>query len=406
MNLVAKEFVASRPDEDGVLVLSQFAGAALELSDAVLFNPYAIDELADAIRQAVEMPQAERKKRMQRMRSAVQDNNVYRWAGKILSALLKFDMPDAPASAPPGSMYRPVLQSSRTSGRRSLSLSCSGTVTVARMVDRSKKRRKSRTTFSASSRAQPGVGNSGFESAISSSAQVATWSTCFGRVHKERDLEIQEEAAHVHVRRSDHGEAVVEEDGLGMEHHGFVEQDAAAGGVQVAKVAGAGEIGRDVVRSRGHDQADVNAAPGCQAQCPGQHFVGNVIGRDDPDSRLRREDQSQQGFVERIARDVGAAGDDLNRGRLEAGGAGLGVRDGPAAGSLPVANFQSDAKSESSSATAGPSTTTDRSCQSPARTGRADVRPRQIHAAGQGRRGNRPPRASGGSSGWRGRETG
>jgi trehalose 6-phosphate synthase len=100
MNLVAKEFVASRPDEDGVLVLSQFAGAALELSDAVLFNPYAIDELADAIRQAVEMPQAERKKRMQRMRSAVQDNNVYRWAGKILSALLKFDMPDAPSPGP------------------------------------------------------------------------------------------------------------------------------------------------------------------------------------------------------------------------------------------------------------------------------------------------------------------
>ena len=93
---MAKEFVASRPDEDGVLVLSQFAGAALELSDAVLFNPYAIDELADAIRQAVEMPQAERKKRMQRMRSAVQDNNVYRWAGKILSAPLKFEMPDAP----------------------------------------------------------------------------------------------------------------------------------------------------------------------------------------------------------------------------------------------------------------------------------------------------------------------
>jgi alpha,alpha-trehalose-phosphate synthase [UDP-forming] len=101
MNLVAKEFVASRPDEDGVLVLSQFAGSALELSDAVLFNPYAVDELADAIRQAVEMPQAERKKRMQRMRSAVQDNNVYRWAGKILSALLKFDMPDAPSPATP-----------------------------------------------------------------------------------------------------------------------------------------------------------------------------------------------------------------------------------------------------------------------------------------------------------------
>ncbi len=101
MNLVAKEFVASRSDEDGVLLLSQFAGAALELSDAVLFNPYAIDELAEAIRQAVEMPQAERKRRMQRMRSAVQDNNVYRWAGKILSALLKFEMPDAPTSHAP-----------------------------------------------------------------------------------------------------------------------------------------------------------------------------------------------------------------------------------------------------------------------------------------------------------------
>jgi len=104
MNLVAKEFVASRLDEDGVLLLSQFAGSALELSDAVLFNPFAIEELAEAIHQAVEMPLAERKKRMQRMRTAVQDNNVYRWAGKILSALLKFDIPEAlekPAQARP-----------------------------------------------------------------------------------------------------------------------------------------------------------------------------------------------------------------------------------------------------------------------------------------------------------------
>ena len=96
MNLVAKEFVASRMDEDGVLLLSQFAGSALELTDAVLFNPFAIDEMAEAIHQAVEMPAAERKKRMQRMRSAVQNNNVYRWAGKILSALLKFDIPEVP----------------------------------------------------------------------------------------------------------------------------------------------------------------------------------------------------------------------------------------------------------------------------------------------------------------------
>ena len=96
MNLVAKEFVASRFDEDGVLLLSQFAGSALELTDAVLFNPFAIDELADAIVQALEMAPAERKKRMQRLRSAVENNNVYRWAGKILSALLKFETPEPP----------------------------------------------------------------------------------------------------------------------------------------------------------------------------------------------------------------------------------------------------------------------------------------------------------------------
>ena len=80
--------------------MSQFAGSALELTDAVLFNPFAIDEMAEAIHQAVEMPPAERKKRMQRMRSAVQDNNVYRWAGKILSALLKFDADDSSQSQP------------------------------------------------------------------------------------------------------------------------------------------------------------------------------------------------------------------------------------------------------------------------------------------------------------------
>ena len=64
----------------------------------MLFNPYAVDELAEAIRQAVEMTPAERKRRMQRMRTAVQDNNVYRWAGKILSALLKVDVADSSES--------------------------------------------------------------------------------------------------------------------------------------------------------------------------------------------------------------------------------------------------------------------------------------------------------------------
>jgi len=95
MNLVAKEFVSSRADEDGVLLLSQFAGSVLELSDAVLFNPYAVDELSDAIHQALTMTRSERRRRMQRMRSAVEENNVYRWAGKILSALLKVDTSEA-----------------------------------------------------------------------------------------------------------------------------------------------------------------------------------------------------------------------------------------------------------------------------------------------------------------------
>jgi trehalose 6-phosphate synthase len=103
MNLVAKEFVASRFDEDGVLLLSQFTGSSLELTDALLFNPFAVDEMADAIHQAVTMAPEERRRRMQRMRAAVRDNNVYRWAGKILSALLKVDTAEPPAPTPTAS---------------------------------------------------------------------------------------------------------------------------------------------------------------------------------------------------------------------------------------------------------------------------------------------------------------
>ena len=69
MNLVAKEFVASRADEDGVLVLSQFTGAARELPDALLVNPFAPHEIADAMKQALDMPADERARRMRRMRS-------------------------------------------------------------------------------------------------------------------------------------------------------------------------------------------------------------------------------------------------------------------------------------------------------------------------------------------------
>lgn len=94
MNLVAKEFVASRLDEDGVLILSEFTGSSRELSDALLVNPYSVEEMAEAIRAAVEMPEVERTRRMRRMRGIVNRNNIYRWAGKILSTLADIDLPD------------------------------------------------------------------------------------------------------------------------------------------------------------------------------------------------------------------------------------------------------------------------------------------------------------------------
>ncbi len=88
MNLVAKEFVASRVDGDGVLILSQFAGAAAELQEAILINPFAIDEFARKIKEAIEMPEMERRRRMKNMRETVASNNIYRWGGSIVSKLI------------------------------------------------------------------------------------------------------------------------------------------------------------------------------------------------------------------------------------------------------------------------------------------------------------------------------
>jgi trehalose 6-phosphate synthase len=84
MNLVAKEFVASRDDERGVLILSQFTGASRELPEALIVNPYDIDQCAAALRTALMMPPAEQRDRMRSMRGLVQDFNVYRWAGRML----------------------------------------------------------------------------------------------------------------------------------------------------------------------------------------------------------------------------------------------------------------------------------------------------------------------------------
>ncbi len=94
MNLVAKEYVASRADNTGVLILSQFTGAARELESALLVNPYDVDGLAENIRLAIEMTEGEKQKRMSKMREVVQKNNIYRWTGKVLSELLRFEFPE------------------------------------------------------------------------------------------------------------------------------------------------------------------------------------------------------------------------------------------------------------------------------------------------------------------------
>jgi trehalose 6-phosphate synthase len=84
MNLVAKEFIAARDDEQGVLILSQFTGAATELPDALVINPYNIDQCAAALHLALTMPPTEQRARMRSMRGIVQEFNVYRWAGRML----------------------------------------------------------------------------------------------------------------------------------------------------------------------------------------------------------------------------------------------------------------------------------------------------------------------------------
>jgi trehalose 6-phosphate synthase len=84
MNLVAKEFVSARDDERGVLVLSQFTGAARELPEALVVNPYDADECASALGAALAMPEKEQRARMRLMRGLVQEFNVFRWAGRML----------------------------------------------------------------------------------------------------------------------------------------------------------------------------------------------------------------------------------------------------------------------------------------------------------------------------------
>ena len=101
MNLVAKEFVAAREDEQGVLILSQFTGAARELRDALIVNPYDIEKVANAVHQALVMQPEDRKLRMQHMRRVVKENNVYRWAGNLITELSEIRL-ESPGSAEVG----------------------------------------------------------------------------------------------------------------------------------------------------------------------------------------------------------------------------------------------------------------------------------------------------------------
>jgi trehalose 6-phosphate synthase len=98
MNLVAKEFVAARDDGHGVLVLSTFAGAARELRDALLVNPYDAHDVADALERAIAMPAAEQRSRMARMREVVGHHNAYRWAAGMLKDARQQRLEDARAA--------------------------------------------------------------------------------------------------------------------------------------------------------------------------------------------------------------------------------------------------------------------------------------------------------------------
>jgi len=87
MNLVAKEYIGAREVGNGVLILSQFTGASRELKDALVVNPYDIEQMAEAIRQALEMSPEEQTARWQRMQETLKERNIYRWAADLISGL-------------------------------------------------------------------------------------------------------------------------------------------------------------------------------------------------------------------------------------------------------------------------------------------------------------------------------
>ncbi|MBI2834003.1 MAG: trehalose-6-phosphate synthase [Acidobacteria bacterium] len=119
MNLVSKEFVGAREDEQGVLVLSRFAGAAGELGDALIVNPLDLDGTADALAQALRMDQREQRKRMRNMRAVVARSSAYTWAGRIVSDAERLrDARHGGTTTVVGLRSRPLSRQSLTFGNR------------------------------------------------------------------------------------------------------------------------------------------------------------------------------------------------------------------------------------------------------------------------------------------------
>jgi len=111
MNLVAKEYIASRADGQGMLILSRFTGASHELTDALQVNPYDIEGMADAIHRALEMSPEERAARMARMRTYVREHNIYRWAATLIAELAAIRL--APGESEPALIREPAVAARR-----------------------------------------------------------------------------------------------------------------------------------------------------------------------------------------------------------------------------------------------------------------------------------------------------
>lgn len=129
MNLVAKEYVASRTDDDGVLVLSEFAGASAELREAISVNPYDISGTAVALATALNMQPDERRVRMQAMRAHVRTHDVHRWAARFIDDLVQIGTAQYESiSAPPAPLPEEVRQRLRDARLRHVLLNYDGTL--------------------------------------------------------------------------------------------------------------------------------------------------------------------------------------------------------------------------------------------------------------------------------------